>query len=133
MQAMRYINLLDKFSRVKTRKCFVHNNTLFFAVNKELVSKAIGVSAINIRKIEENVGKKVRIIREPEGIEDAKFFIETIISPMRLKSIEVKDNTLFVSALNTQSKASLIGRNKRRYLELKKVIEDFFNLDLKII
>ena len=30
MQTMRYINLLDKASNVKTRKCFVYNNTIYF-------------------------------------------------------------------------------------------------------
>lgn len=133
MQAMRYINLLDKFSRVKTRRCFVHNNTLFFAVNRQLVSQAIGVAAANIKKIEENVGRKVRIVREPEGIQDAKRFIEDIISPIKLKSIEIREGTLFISVMSMQNKAALIGRNKRRYFELKKVVEDFFNLDLKIV
>jgi transcription antitermination factor NusA-like protein len=133
MRAMRYINLLDKVSHVRTRKCFIHNNTVFFAVRGEQVSKAIGPAASNIRKIQESVGLKIRIIRDAESVAEAKRFIEDVVSPVRIKSLEVKDNSIIITAGNNQSKAALIGRNKRRYEELERVIKDFFNLDLKII
>ncbi|MBU0466335.1 MAG: KH domain-containing protein [Nanoarchaeota archaeon] len=133
MRAMRYINLLDKIAKVKTRKCFVHNNILFFAVNGKSVSRAIGPAASNIKNIQEKIGKKVRIIREDEGLDDVKRFIEDIVSPVRLKSVEVKEGCIVITAGNNQNKASLIGRNKRRYLELKKILQDFYHLDLKII
>jgi N utilization substance protein A len=133
MTAMRYINLLDRVARVKTRKCFVHNNIIFFAVNKDEVSKAIGPAAINIKKIQDQIGKKIKIIREDEGIEDIKRFIDDVVSPVRPKAVEVKDGCVTITAGNNQNKASLIGRNKRRFLELKKIIHDTYNLDLKII
>ena len=133
MTAMRYINLLDRIARVKTRKCFVHNNVIFFAVNKEEVSKAIGPAAINIRRIQEQIGKKIKIIREDEGLGDIKRFIEDVVSPIRPKAVEVSNGIVTITAGNNQNKASLIGRNKRRFLELKKVIHDTYNLDLKII
>lgn len=133
MQAMRYINLLDQVTRVKTRKCFVHNNVIFFAVNKNFVSKAIGPSASNIKVIQDRIGKKIKIIRESDGIFDAKRFIEDIVAPVRLKDVEVKDGVIIITAGNNQNKAALIGRNKRRYLELKKILHDLYNTDLRII
>lgn len=133
MQAMRYINLLDKVSRVKTRKCFTHNNVIFFAVDKRFVSQAIGPSASNIKMIQEKIGKKVKIIREDEGIEDVKRFIDDIVSPVRVKSVEIREGVITITAGNNQNKASLIGRNKRRFLELKKVLHDLYKMDVKII
>ena len=133
MTSMRYINILDKVSRVKTRKCFIHNNTIFFAVEERQVSRAIGSSASNIKRIQEQIGKKVKIISEPKSTEDAQRFIEDIVSPIKLKNLEIKDNTIIITAGNNQNKAALIGRNKRRFEELKKIVNDFFNLDLKII
>lgn len=133
MQAMRYINLLDRVSRVKTRKCFVHNNVIFFAVSREQVSRAIGPAASNIKKIQDQIGKKVKVIREEEGLGDTKRFIEDIVSPVRLKSLEIKDGSVILTAGSNQNKASLIGRNKRRFLELKKIVQDTYGLDLRII
>jgi len=133
MTAMRYINLLDKVSKVKTRKCFVHNNIIFFAVKKEFVSRAIGPAAGNIKRIQDKIGKKVKIIKEADGVADVQVFIEDIVSPVKPKLVEVKESCVVITAGNNQNKAALIGRNKRRFLELKKVVKDTFNLDLRIV
>jgi NusA-like KH domain protein len=133
MQEMRYINLLDRTSHVKTRRCFVHNNTIFFAVSHIDLSKAIGPGAVNVRKIQEQLGKRVRIIAEPKDDSDVKRFIEDIVSPVRIKSIEAKDGVMTLTSGNTQNKAILIGRNKRRYEELKRIVKEFFEFDLKIL
>jgi len=133
MQEMRYINLLDKTSHVKTSKCFAHNNSIFFAVNERELSKAIGPGAINVRRMQEQLGKRVRIIEEPRGESDIKRFIEGIVSPVRVKSVEIKESVLSITSGNTQNKAILIGRNKRRYEELRKIIKEFFEYDLKIL
>ncbi len=133
MQTMRYINILDRASKVKTRKCFIYNNTIIFAVPRDMMSKAIGFNASNVRKIQDVLGKKVRIIEEPNGIDDAKIFIEDIVNPVRFKSLEVKDSSFILTAGGTQVKATLLGRNKRRYQELDKIMQDTFGMELKIL
>jgi transcription antitermination factor NusA-like protein len=133
MKAMRCINLLDKVSRVKTKKCFTHNNTIFFAVKKREISKAIGSNAGNIKKMQEKIGKKIKIIMEANGPSDIKRFIEDIVAPVKIRAIDIKDNVVIISAGNNQTRASLIGRDKRRYEELKKIIMDTYRMDLKII
>ena len=133
MQTMRYINMLDRVARIKTTKCFSYNNAIVFAVPKHLISQAIGPSANNVRIIQDNLGKRVKIITEPESIGNAKDFIEEIVSPVKFKSLEVKDSELIVTAGNMQNKASLLGRNKKRLEELSLIIKDTFSLDLRII
>jgi len=133
MQTIRYINLLDKTTRVKTRKCFVHNNTIFFAVNKGQVSRAIGPGAVNVKKMQNSTGKRIKIIEEADGIGDAEKFIGSIVAPVKFKSLEIKDGEIIITAGSNQNKASLIGRNRRRFEELKKIVKDFFEMDLRII
>ncbi len=132
MQTMRYINLLDREANVKTSKCFVYNNAIYFAVPRDKVSKAIGPAAINVRKLQENLGKRVRIIAEPFSISDAERFVQEIVEPVRFKSLEVKDG-LFILTASSQSKAALIGRNRRRQEELNQILKDAFGMELKII
>src|SRR3989344_5513037 len=133
MKTMRYINLLDKISHVKTSKCFIHNNSIFFVVNRRDVSKAIGPGAVNVRKIQEKTDRKIKIIEEIDNIKYIKNFIEDIISPVRIKSIDIKDNLVVITAGSNQNKATIIGRDRRREEELNKVIHDYFNMNIKII
>ena len=133
MQTMRYINLLDKASRVKTSKCFIYNNTIVFAVPANLMSRAIGSNAENVRLIQNQLGRRVRIIREPVGIGSMNQFIQDIVTPVRFKSLEIKDKEAVLTAGNAQNKAALLGRNKKRYEELNEIIRGLFDLDLKIL
>jgi NusA-like KH domain protein len=132
MQTMRYINLFDKVSNVKTNKCFVYNNTIIFAVPKFLIPKSIGPAGKNIRIIQERLGKKIKIIREAEGVDDAERFVNDIVNPITFKSLEVRENEIVLNA-GSRSKAALIGRNKKRLEELSQILEDYFGKQLKII
>ena len=132
MQTMRYINLLDRAARVRTTRCFVYNNAIYFAVPKNMVSKAIGPAAANVKKMQDNLGKRVRIIQEPAGVEDAERYVREIVEPVKFKSLEVKEG-IFILTAGSQSKAALIGRNRRRLIELSNILKDSFGLELKIV
>ncbi len=149
MQDMRYLNLFGRVTQVNTRFCFKYNEGLVFCVPKPMIFKAVGKGASNIRKLNEILGKKIKIIASPRGIEDAKSFIESIVKPVTFKGLEVKDNTQtgipkegtrtsneaseIVLTAGMQSKAALIGRNKRRLLEMQKIVHDFFGKEFRII
>lgn len=133
MQTMRYINLLDNASKVKTRKCFIYNNAIIFAVPRAMMSKAIGPDAMHVRAIQEKLGKRVRIIREAEGLHDAHKFIEDIVSPVRFKSLEMREGSMILTSGSQSTKAALIGRNKRRLEELSQIVEDSFGMSFRII
>ena len=133
MQDMRYLNLFSKTTGVSTRFCFKYNDFIVFSVNKNLVSKAIGENGRNVRRINEILGKRIKIISIPEGTKDAKKFIENILSPVGFKDLEVTNDEIIISSSGVQSKAGLLGRNKRRLYELQKIVKDFFNRDLRIV
>jgi len=132
MKLMRYINLLDRVSNVKTRKCFVYNNAILFAVPRMMVSQAIGPGAYNIKVLQEQLGKRIRIVTEPQGVADAVNFVREVVSPVRFRSLEIKDG-MFVLNAGSSSKAALIGRGKARLEELREIVKNNFGLDLKII
>lgn len=133
MQTIRYINLLDKASRVRTSKCFIYNNAIIFAVPRSMVSRAIGPNALHIRELQEKLGKKIRIISEAEGLGDIQRFVDDIVAPIRFKSLEVTPEGAVITSGSTQVKASLFGRNKKRLEELSQIVKDTFGIELKIV
>lgn len=132
MQDMRHLNLFERITKINTKFCFRYNNTIMFSVPRHLVYKAIGENGKNAKKIYAILEKRIRIIPSPTGIQDAKNFIEDIVNPIPLKEFEIKDNEIILSA-SSQNKAILIGRNKRRLLELQKIIKNFFGKELRIV
>ena len=131
MQEMRYLNLFESMTGVITRFCFKYNESIVFCVPKPMVSRALGERGRNIWRMSEILGKKIRVIAAPRGIEDARIFIGTIISPLTIKSFEIRENEIIVGG--GKNKATLIGRNKRRLFEMQKIAMDFFGKDFRII
>jgi transcription antitermination factor NusA-like protein len=131
MQGLRNLNLFNNITRVNTKYCFEYNNALYFCVPRSLIRRAVGEDARNVRRISEILRKRVKIIPIPRDINDAKFFIETVVEPIQIKEIEINDKEIVVGG-NVQTKAALIGRNKRRLLEMQSVIKDFFKRDFRV-
>jgi transcription antitermination factor NusA-like protein len=93
---------------------------------------AIGKNAINVKKMSETLGKKVKVISE-RGISELSKFIEDIVEPVTLNSAEISNGVVTVNA-GRQSKAALIGRNRAREEELQSILSKFFNINkLKIM
>ena len=132
MQDMRYLNLFEKITRVSTRYCFKYNQALVFCVPKKLISKALGKNAENARQMSKILNKRIKIIAIPRDIKDAKAFISSIVSPVTFKALEITLDEIILTA-GSQSKAALIGRNKRRFLEMQKIVRDFFKKEFRIV
>ena len=130
MQEMRYLNLFERITGVTTRFCFKYNENIVFCVPRHLVSRAVGEGGRNIRKLSEILGKRIRVIAAPHGISDSENFIKTIISPLTIKDFQLKENEIIAGA--GKNKAALIGRNKRRLLEMQRIVSDFFSRDFRI-
>jgi transcription antitermination factor NusA-like protein len=132
MQEMRYLNLFSKITKINTRHCFKYNDILMFCVPKILLKRALGPNAANIKKLNQILNQKIKIIPIPEGMDEVKIFIENIVSPQKFKELEIKEGKIILNA-GRESKAALIGRNKRRLIEMQKIIKDFFKKEFKII
>jgi NusA-like KH domain protein len=131
MQLMRYINLFRKISGVGPKHCFIYNSTIIFVVPKHSVQRAIGENSNNLKKMSEIVQRKIKIVAAPNDIKDAEGFISTIVFPAQIKNIEIENNMLIINSA-PQNKAMLIGREKRRLDEMKKIIKDYFGKEVKI-
>ena len=127
MKFIRYLNLFEKISRVRTQHCFDYNSTIVFLVEQRDIAKSIGEAGTNIKRLSQILERKVRIIARPSGKEDIEKFITAIIFPVKFKSIEVKGDSVVISA-GLQSRAAIIGRNKGRLNELKKILEQYFGI-----
>ena len=132
MQDIRHLNLFSKITGIDTRICFPYNDAIVFCVPKPLVAKAIGENGRNPKELSSILQKRIKVISAPRGIEDIREFIRAIISPVEFRDLEVRDNEIIIHA-GSKNKASLIGREKRRFLEMKKIVRDFFGRELRIL
>ena len=132
MQDMRYLNLFGRITKISTRFCFKYNEHIIFGVPKHLISKAIGENGNNLKRLSEVMGKKVKVVPNPNGVDQAEDFIARVISPTKFKDMELVGDEIIITA-GGQNKAALLGRNKRRLIELQTIVENSFGKDLRIV
>jgi len=133
MQDMRYMNLFEKITGVSTRFCFKYNDFIVFIIPPQMVSKAIGENGKNIRRMSEVLGRRIKVVPSPNGNQDMKKFIENLVSPATFRGIEIGENEIVVASAGTQSKAALMGRDKKKLHELQKIAKDFLGKELRVI
>ena len=133
MQDIMNLNLFSKITRVSTSYCFTYNNILMFCVPREKISQALGRQGENLKKMSDRIRKRIRILPKPNNIDDAKNFFQAIINPAEFKEFKITDNEIIVTAGGKENKAILLGREKRRYEEMKKIIRNFFNKEYRVI
>ena len=129
MQLMRYVNLFARTTKVPTTKVFLYNNQIVFAVPKAKVSLAIGKGAVNVKKLNQILRRKIKVVAMPaaESKEGIAKFVGDVVDPIEFNKIDVKENAVVINA-GRQSKAALIGRNRQREKELTGILKNFFHI-----
>lgn len=132
---IRYLNLFEKITKVRTDTCFILNNVMFFAVPKGLIYRAVGEKGNHIKQLSEILGKRIRVVGMPEqgDMQDIRQFMIDIISPIQVKNVDVTETEVIINAGSKMAKAGLMGRDKAKLKELEKITKDYFGKDLKII
>ena len=106
--------------------CFEDDGKLIFIVAEGQIGKAIGKGSSNVRKLEEKLKKKVRIV---EHSSDLHKFIQNIVYPSRLENIEEDGKTVILTAVDTKTRGYLIGRNASNLRNSERILKRHFDVD----
>jgi transcription antitermination factor NusA-like protein len=135
MRFIRYLNLFEKITHVPVKSCFEYNSALIFAVPNSLQAKAIGENGKNIKQMSSILGKRIKIVpvvnnqSKSDSIEE---FLLKVINPLMFNNIEISEYEVILTA-GSRNKAALIGRNRRRFEELQKIVREHLHRELKIV
>ena len=138
MQDLRYLNLFTRITRVNTRYFFMYNNMLVFFVPKRLVSKALGDSASNLKKMSEivSIGHAVPVYgrQAGSGVPDALGFTRSQGSDsIRKETSRRVDNPIRVNDKhNTAQTEEQSQTSRMRHLKFE-IQEDTNKVVVKVI
>jgi len=107
---------------------------LVFVVPQPAVQMAIGKENLNLKKLSDILGKRIRVVAEPNGIKDLQHFVTTIVSPIQFEKLELLTavdgggKEAVITTGGRESKAMLIGRGRAREAELRDILEQYFGV-----
>jgi len=128
---MKYITLFENVIRVNVKDMFIKENSIYCIIEKSDLRKAIGPNGIKIKKLENLVKKKVKIIPYSDKVEE---FVKDLLYGFDVEKIENKDGIVNIYCKDTKTKGLLIGRERRNLSNFEGIIKRFFPIqDLKVI
>ncbi|MEA3430003.1 MAG: NusA-like transcription termination signal-binding factor [Nanoarchaeota archaeon] len=131
MNIIKFISLFENITRSKVKDCFEQEERLVFVVQEGEIGKAIGKKAVNVKRIETMIKKKIRII---EFNQDMIEFIKRVIFPIKARNIEHKDNTITITSPDSNSRGLLIGKNAKVLRNNESIVKRYFELDeIKVV
>jgi len=123
--------LMEKITKAKVKDCFTdEEGTIFFVVAPGEIGKAIGKGASNIKRLQQELQRKIRVI---EYSDDLAEFIKNIIYPLRVQSITEEQDVIVIKEANKKAKSLLIGRQGKNLKLINRAVKRFFNREVKVI
>lgn len=128
---IKFISMFESMTQAEVKDCIELENMLIFIVAENQIGKAIGKEGSNVRRLENLLKKKVRII---EYNKDIIKFVENIIYPNKAREIRQEEKRIMIVPSDSKSRGFLIGRNATILRSNENIVKRYFEIDeIKII
>jgi NusA-like KH domain protein len=125
--------ILERIARVKVKDCFKwdDNDTVYFIVEFGHLGKAVGKNAVNVKRIQQELNKKVRII---EYNPDVIRFVKNVIYPFKVETVIEEDGEIVIKDQSRKTKSLLIGRDSKNLKLINRAVKRFFSIkEVKVV
>jgi len=120
---MKLMSMFESMTRSKLKDCFENKGTVVFVVMPGEIGKAIGKGAVNIKRIEGMLKKKIRVI---EFNEDLAAFVKNVIMPNKAENISYGEGVVTITPTDSRSRGYLIGRAAEILRNNEEIVKRYF-------
>ena len=125
LDVMRYMSLFESLTGAKVKDCIL-NDIVMFVVHENEMGKAIGKHASNIKRVENTLKKKIKLV---EFNNDVSQFVQNLIYPLKAKEIKEEDMIVTIYGEDTRTKGLVIGRDRRNINSTNDIVKRYFKVE----
>lgn len=126
-ETFRYLSVFGTLTGVSAVDCFEYGDEIVFVVEAGKIGIAVGKKGSNIKKVENLLKKKIRLV---EHSQDAVAFVNNIIYPLKPKNVYVSTKSDGTQAINVQvdarMKRTFMRKGKNLYNLLEQLVSRHF-------
>ena len=122
-------SIVERVTHARVIDGFNENEMYYFVVATGEIGKAIGERGINEQRLQQEFGKRVRMIEYNDNVAQ---FVKNVIYPLKVERIEVKEKEVILSDSNKKTKSLLIGRESKNLDMINRAVKRFFAVDVKV-
>lgn len=127
---MKFMSIFESITQAKLKDC-IKDKYLIFIVQENQIAKAIGRNGNNVRKVQDILKKKIKIV---EFNPDILIFTKNLISPLKAKDIKIDGDVVIIQGEDTKTKGLLIGRDAKNLREYESIVKRYFPIkEVKVV
>ena len=127
---MKIITLFESMTGAKVKDC-ISDEKLIFIMEENEMGRAIGRNGANIKKMEDVLKKKIKLA---EFSNDVLQFVKNMIYPIEALDIRQEEGAITIHGKDTNSKAMLIGRERKNINHLSSIVKRYFDIkEIKVV
>ncbi len=131
--ALALSSMLERVAGVQVKDSFMdeEEGTIYFIVASGGLGKAIGKGGMNIKRLSEELGKKIRITEYRDNVIE---FIRGFIYPATVAEVVQEGNDILIKDESRKTKSLLIGRGGKNIKLLNRAVKRFFSInEVKVV
>lgn len=118
------MSLFESITRSRLKDCFIDKNEMqTFVVQPGEIGKAIGKSAINVKKLEQMLNRKIKIV---EFNSEILGFVRNLVFPLKTRNVVIKDGIVTIESEDTKTRGLIIGRNATNLRNFEAIAKKYF-------
>ncbi len=125
-ETLQIIALFSQLSSANVRDCIIDEQQIIFIVEGTDVGKAIGPKGSMIKKAEQMLKKRVKIVGYDA---DAAKFITNLCAPAKVKQVTVEGAVATITAEDYQNRGFIIGRSATTLRKYEAITKRYFPID----
>ncbi|MBI2665966.1 NusA-like transcription termination signal-binding factor [Candidatus Woesearchaeota archaeon] len=124
-------SILERLTGVAVKDVFQEDDTLYVIVNPGDLGRAVGKGGVGIKRVQEQLHKKIRVIEHRDVLAE---FVKNIIYPVTVQEIVEEDDSVVIKDSNRKTKSIIIGREGKNLNVIKRAVQRFFpGKDVKVV
>ena len=127
---MKLMTHFESVTGANVKDCIANDKIIFIIEGNEM-GKAIGKNGANIKRVENSLKKKIKLV---EFTNDVSEFVKNLVYPIEVADVKNEDGNIIIHAKDTNTKAMLIGRERKNINNLTATVKRYFNIkEAKVI
>lgn len=122
-ELIRSVSRIQEITGVQVRDCVDLEDHFLVVVEEGKAAKAIGKKGANVRRLEQDLNKKIKII---EFNSDPSQFIRNLIAPQKVDNVTIDGEVMTLVPPDTRMRGQLIGRSGSNLRTLETVVKRYF-------
>ena len=130
--SLKIMSLFENVTRTRLKDSFIDDNELLtFVVSEGQLGKAVGKQAVNVKKLEKLLNRKIKILEFNSNIIN---FIKNLIYPLKAREIKQENEEIILVGPDVKTKGLLIGKNAKNLRNTETIVKKYFQIkEIKVI